>query len=176
MWQEQMRGGSQPRIRIVELLDYIPKESVHTQSTPDNIPYAKSEPDEADGQYEFLKSGKIAGKVSGYIDYCSSRSLPEKGIISQSQSLYVNYSDEDNAVYNGYEKTEVLKEGNVIYEADLKLTGIKSGEMKMRLHFAAGKYENPPKLSFEKDENGKPMSYGYAEYDSWRLNVKDMSE
>ena len=153
MWQEQMRGGSNPRIRIVELFDYAPRETVPAQNTPDDIPYAISEPDI--NQNADISSGKIAGKLSGYIDCYNNRSLPEKGIVSQSQSLYVDYSDNNGAIYNGYEKTKIFKDGKVVYEADLKLTGTELGKMKMKLNFTSGGYESPPKLSFGNDENGQ---------------------
>ena len=60
---------------------------------------------------------------------------------------------------------------NLVYVAKIEMTGEKTGVMDCQLTFN----RKEAKLLFEIGENGKPLSYGYAEYEGKRINVKDMS-
>lgn len=173
MWLEMRRGGDpgRRRIQIAKLLDYVPKEPVPFVATTDDIPYGIRDLSllfSDDPEVE----GKIAGKHSGYIDYKRSAS----GHSGRSEVHYVNFSDDGVNFYNGYEKTVYNLTDENRYEANVRLTGDKNGEMNMRATFSAVFGPSPQKLLFDMDAYGKPKSYGYATYNGITLRIEDLLE
>lgn len=180
MWLEGLRGthGQQIRVRKVELLDYQPKPPVPTQRTPDEIPYSLK----ADAAVESLRNtpsldieGKIAGRHSGHIAYVRQGQQPAPALMGSIQTSYVNFSDDGQTFYNGFEKSQYSFMGESVYEADLAMSGAQQGEMKLRATFSQASYEKPPRLLFEPAEDGKPKSYGYASCNGVQLNIEDLT-
>ena len=178
MWLEMLRGsdaaenGRLLRIRKVTLHDYQPGETVPCAKTPDEIPYGIT--DEQWRQFipDINVAGKIAGKHSGYIEYQRQGEKMAGGFI---EARYVNYSDDGKTFYNGYEKSRHAFRTGCQYEADVEMTGEQQGEMKLRAVFSNVTFELPPKLLFDKAEDGKPKSYGYATYNGVTMNIEDMA-
>lgn len=155
MWVEGSQQGI--RIRTAELLDYEPSEAVKPIDSLGEIPYAQDIMTLWNKEFKDL-DGKIAGKNSGYV-------------IRKGKSLeYVNFSDDGKSFINGSEMSYTDGK-NLIYEADIKMTGEKTGTMDCKLTFDRKKAS----LLFDDGADGEPMSYGYAEYDGERINVSDMS-
>jgi hypothetical protein len=175
MWPEILRknegneDGSIIRIRKVTLHDYVPKESITAQNTPDNIPYAIECSDALPLSGLSQDQGKIAGKHTGYIRFAYSEA-------GSTESEYVNFSDDGKTFYNGFEKSVVSLAVGSTYESELTATGENEGEMKIKLTFSPMTELGSPKLIFENDENGNPKSYGYSKYNGVTLYVNDLSE
>jgi hypothetical protein len=83
----------------------------------------------------------------------------------------VNFSDDGAGVYSGSERMALNPQGRSTYTADVRLTGAKSGAMELQLTFGPIGDELPAYLVFDKDDAGKPLTHGYAEYDGQRLTV-----
>jgi hypothetical protein len=155
MWVEGSDKGI--RIRMAELLDYEPLEAVKPIDSLGEIPYAQDFMTLWNKEFKDL-NGKIAGKNSGYV-------------IREGKSLeYVNFSDDGKSFINGSERSYADGK-NIVYEADIKMTGEKTGAMDCKLTFDRKKAS----LLFDNGAEGKPLSYGYAEYEGERINVSDMS-
>jgi len=184
MWLEMLRGsdrnegGRQVRIRKAELHDYQPEKPVPIVKTPDDIPYSIK------GIRGGLKlwlvpnnaniEGKIPGKHSGYIEYKRRGKWPMQSMIGEVESRYVNYSDDGKNFYNGFERVKYSIFEESTYEADIELSGEQKGEMRLRATFSKIVGDTPPKLLFDQSEDGRPKSFGYAEYNGVRLNIEDM--
>ena len=176
MWPEMLRGDyTKKRIRIAELQDYVPGKAVPARRTPDDISYATHDGEEQLSSRPAGASGKIAGKHSGYFEF-SKKGGNDESFAGTTQSRYVQYSDDGVIFYNGHEKTFKPSENEVVYEADLTMSGTKPGEMKCRIWFRRTGSVAPSKLLFDTDSDGIQKSFGYAEYDAVRLDVEEMSE
>ncbi|ULT54856.1 hypothetical protein L1999_17095 [Neobacillus drentensis] len=173
MWPEMLRGsdGSQIRLQSAKLLDYLPEPPVPFVTTTDNIPYGIKDLTALDSVNPNVE-GKIAGKQSGYIYLIRNVS----GYSGKTEAQYVNFSDDGENFYNGYEKTVYDATTGGRYETNLQLTGSKQGEMNFRATFSALGGPMPAKLLFDGDIDGKPKSYGYVTYNGITLNIADMSE
>lgn len=178
MWLEMLRGsgGSQMRLQHVKLLDYKPGPSIPFVTTTDNIPYGVKDLSVLNS-VDPITEGNIKGKKSGHISFIRS----SKGHSGDNVVEYINFSDDGVNFYNGYEKAHYDLTGENRFEAKVKLTGAKGGEMNFRAAFSAvfGSRSSellPSKLLFEADEDGKSKSYGYAEYDGVKLNIEDLLE
>lgn len=170
-------AGTQTRVRIVKLLDYQPAEAIWTAETPDEIPYASKDLSILNKLEPKDIAGKIAGKHSGYIDYMAVAPTAGSNYTGKTRSCYHNFSDDGVNFYNGYETVDYSYLGTENrYEADIKLTGEKLGEMKCQATFSGLSGATPLKLLFEADKDGNPKSYGFAEYNGTRLNMEDLSE
>jgi len=86
----------------------------------------------------------------------------------------VNYSDDGQHFYNGYEKVKSSFTSESYYEAKLKLDGPNPGEMDFKATFSPITSTPPARLLFEPDEHGKPKSYGYAKYNGITLRIEDL--
>ncbi|GHU70755.1 hypothetical protein FACS189450_05700 [Spirochaetia bacterium] len=186
MWPEVLRGSGAPedsgimRIRIAELLDYQSRGAIPAQRTPDDIPYGDKQGWNPELIPEPNVEGRIAAKHSGYIEF---KHIKGQGFSSSVEARYINYSDDGKTFYNGYEKTKSSLSEESVYEADLEMSGVEQGEMKFRAAFSrlspiipGGAAIEPPKLLFEKAEDGKPKSYGHASYRGITLKIEDMRE
>ena len=171
LWPEMLRGQPKnKRIRIAELPDYETKCKPPTVQTPDNIPYA------VDGvSLGWLEPRedidcKIAGKHSGDISY--------RRAGRDVQTRYNRFSNDGESFYDGFERVSHTVTFETVYEADFTLSGEKPGEMKCRLTFSPSSLDAsiPVKLLFEKADDGKAKSYGYASFDGIRLCVEDMAQ
>jgi hypothetical protein len=176
MWPEGLRGTESMRIRIAELLDYTPGQPVAIQKTPDTISYAEKDIAKLHALKSIDLEGKIAGKHSGYIECRKRDKAGMESMAGSVETVYVNYSDDGKTFYNGFEKTRYSVFDESVYDADLKMSGADQGEMKFRAAFSKIAGDTPPKLLFEKAEDGKPKSYGYATYNGITLNVADLLE
>jgi hypothetical protein len=180
MWPETLRGSHQSsrgrtiRVRKAELRDYGPSEPVPHTRTPGRTPYGIHNglrlwfPPDNTGEV------RIAGASSGHIELKRSGRKPLQSMMGSTESRYVNYSDDGANFYNGFIRVSYspVREGR--YEADLGLSGKRSGSMKFRATFSGIAGPAPVRLLFDAGEDGKPKSYGYAEYDGTRLNVEDL--
>jgi len=173
MWPEMFRGseGSQMRLQTAKLLDYQPGPTVPFTTTPDPIPYGIKDLTVLQSVQPNVE-GKIAGKHSGYIAYIRNVS----GYAGKTEAEYVNFSDDGQNFYNGYEKIHYNAAEGCRYETNLQLTGSKQGEMKFRATFSSLQGPTPAKLLFDTDADGKPKSYGYATYDGITLHIEDLLE
>jgi hypothetical protein len=176
MWPEGLRGTETIRIQIAKLLDYIPGQSVAIQKTPDTISYAEPDISKLSSLSNPNIEGKIAGKHSGHIEYQRRGKEAMETLAGSIETVYVNYSDDGERFYNGYEKTSYSVFDESIYEADLTMSGAETGEMKLRATFSKIAGGNLPKLLFEKASDGKPKSYACAAYRGITLNIEDMLE
>jgi len=95
-------------------------------------------------------------------------------MIVEVESRYVNYSDDGKNFYNGFERVKYSIFEESTYEADIELSGEQKGEMRLRATFSKIVGDTPPKLLFDQAEDGRPKSFGYAEYNGVRLNIEDM--
>ncbi|QMV43979.1 TolB-like translocation protein [Cohnella cholangitidis] len=171
MWMEMLRGIGQMRIQYAKLLDYEPYPFVHLKSTPDHIPYGVKDLSLLNSANPNVE-GKIAGKHLGYIDYIKN----VKGYSGKTEARYVNFSDDGINFYSGTEKVLFNATSECRYEAALELKGPIPGEMNLRATFSSLVGPKPARLLFETDIDGKPKSYGYAQYNGTRLNIEDLSE
>ena len=160
MWPEILRGTRERRMRIAALLDYVPKPPVAAKQTPNDIPYATTDILSFQVPKEPAANIMIAGKASG--------ELIHDRTADYSKSIYREYSDDGVTFFNGTEETR-RGSGEVVYEADIKMTGSKHGVMACRITFADNGITAPAGLLRDK-------SYGYAEYDGLRLSVEDMAD
>jgi len=173
MWPEMRRGsgGSRMRLQKVELPDYVPQPPVPFERTTDEIPYGVRDVNALQSVDPNAK-GKIAGKHCGYIEY----SRVSSGYSGKTEAHYVNFSDDGVNFYHGFEKTASDIFGENRYEAELRLTGPKPGEMKVRATFSAVAGPAPLKLLFELDADGAPKSCGYASYGEKTLRIENLAE
>jgi hypothetical protein len=171
MWQEGRRGASArgDRIQIVRLLDYKPAAPVAVQPFP-NLAYSHSDLSVVKAYAEEPQNinVKVYGRASGYITY---RRTPD-GLI---EKTYHNFSDDGRNVYSGSERMEPNPAANrSTYTADLKLSGPTPGETKLKVTFGPLNSRPPSPIIFEKDASGQPLSFGYAQYGSRRLEVSSL--
>jgi hypothetical protein len=174
MWPEGLRGKPDRRIRIAELLDYTPGPAIPVRKTPEVITYTEQYTQDISnlrGVGHNAIKGKIAGKHSGHIEYKQQGAAMGGSV----EAVYVDYSDDGKRFYRGYEKARYSVIDVSVYEADLELEGEETGEMKLRVSFSE-LVGGPPKLLFEKAEDGKPKSYGHASYRGITLRVEDLVE
>lgn len=181
MWVEMLRegesgnNGRQTRIRIAKLLDYEPGEPVPYTKTPEKIPYGIKDRKKLWVQPKLNMKVKVLGKYSGYFEYLRQGKEDAVRCISRVESRYVNFSDDGKIFYNGFERMLYLLNREYIYETDLEMIGPRKGQMKFRITFSEVGDEHV-KLLFDLAEDGKPKSYGFAEYNGTRINVEDMLE
>lgn len=178
MWPEMLKGNyDETRLRIVEIPDYIKDVTVPPLDTPDEIPYGIKDESKLwvqdDSDIKELINGRHSGIVELIKENVKARNADSK-IIQLIEARYENYSDDGKSFYNGFEKCIITASGEYILEADLELIGEIKGCMKLRLTFAYS--GTKVMLSFSDAEDGRPASYGYAEYNGIRINVEDMEE
>ena len=176
LWNEVLRGTEKRRIRRAELLDYQPGDPIPLKKTPDNIPYGIHDLSRLQNLPDVGIEGKIAGEHSGYAEYVRVGEEPLPAFNGSAAVTYVNYSDDGKTFYNGFEKAGYSMTKEHWYEADLEMTGEKQGEIKLRFALSAITKDAPMKLLFEKAADGKPKSFGYAEYNGIRINIEDMMD
>ncbi|HUD30997.1 MAG TPA: hypothetical protein VMQ93_19200 [Novosphingobium sp.] len=165
MWIEGQRGTAEKRIRIVKLPDYRAGLEVAARPTPEAIPYASSDLSAIPGLAEATKEAhvKVYGRASGYITYDRTASSITK--------TYVNFSDDGASTYEGRERTQADPRANSTYEADVRLTGKRSGVMKLKMTFGPLGGPTPARIVFERDTAGTPASHGYAQFEGRRIEV-----
>ena len=171
MWQEARRGeygvrDESERIQIVRLLDYEPAATVTARPWSLNETYASSDLSLA---RTYAQEGhdtdvKVYGRASGHLTY----RRDSTGLIEKS---YHDFSDDGVNVYSGTERMQGNPGGRSTYTADVALAGPTPGEMKLKVTFGPLRDELPSRIIFEEDESGQPLSYGYAQYGSRRLEV-----
>jgi hypothetical protein len=173
MWPEGLRGTNTMRIRIAELLDYVPGPAVDAQKTPEDIPYAEKDLSKIRSLSSNF-SGKIAGKQGGYIELTIQGQQGMESLAGSTEAVYVNFTDDGKTFYNGFEKSRYSPFAENTYEADLSMTGAEEGETKFRAVFSKVSGGEPQKLLFDQAADGKPKSFGYAQYRGVTLNIKDL--
>lgn len=180
MWMEMVRGSGGEaertlRVRIAELRDHTPGESVPTVPTPAAPPYAigGEEARAIIGRTAAaIPAGRIAGAHSGYLEF--ERASDGRGT-SSARSRYVNYSDDGVDVYNGTESLHGSMLDGVVYEADLSVTGGDTvGEMRLRAQWSG--VREGTRLLFGTMEDGRPQSHGFARYGDREVRVEDLVE
>lgn len=179
MWPERVKsclpddGNGRFRVRIAELLDYVPGPAIPAAPVPDTISYALPEPDANAGQEE--KQGKIAGKHSGFVKFIEEEIQGTRK--SRMRTEYCNYSDDGRSFLNGSEETvSGFMDCSAVYKADLELTGEQQGEMKLRITFTDDGKPMTSLISRKIGEDGRPESYGYARFDGKEVKVEDMPD
>ncbi|WP_139991492.1 hypothetical protein [Paenibacillus paridis] len=173
MWPEMVRGsdGTHMRLQTANLPDYKSEPAVPFTTTTDNIPYGIKDLTVLNSVNPNIE-GKIAGKHSGYMNY--TRNVT--GYSGNTEAQFVNFSDDGENYYNGYEKNLYNAAEGCYYETAMQLTGSNQGEMNFRATFSALVGAEPVRLLFDIDADGKPKSYGYATYNGITLNIKDLLE
>ncbi|MCL1819663.1 MAG: hypothetical protein FWG36_03295 [Oscillospiraceae bacterium] len=161
IWPEVNRGTLEYRLRVAELLDYKPQATIPIKKTPVNISYGIRDESVLWQAQAPIPELRIAGKAGG--DMVHKR---EGGV---AESTFNQFTDDGKSFFDGWEKSGFDAEGNVFFEADMKMYGEQVGEMKFKLTFTAMSFTEPCKLI-------KSKSYGYAEYLNTRLEVEDMEE
>jgi len=170
LWVEIRRGTNELRLRKARLLDYAPSLPIPGAVTTDDIPYGVKDLTQLatmTSDYD----GRIPGKSAGYIEFKSS--VAHSGYSGASSVRYVSFSDDGKNVYDGYESFAYNYIGESRYEAKIKLTGPKPGDMDFRATFGPLSGKAPARLLFENDADGKPKSYGSVTYDALTLNIAD---
>ena len=168
MWIEQNRDTGKRRIQVMHIPEYRPGKTVAAKPTPTSLPYAITDLSVAKS---YARSGqdidvKVYGKASGYISYQRSAGLVRK--------TYVDFSDDGTSVYSGTETTKANPRANSTYSADMTLSGPKPGRMRLSVTFGPITGDLPAKILFDKGDDGKPISAGFAEYDGRRLQLSDL--
>ena len=176
MWPEILRGKGKDRIQIVHLPDYKPKAAVAASAVPIPENYGANPSDALLKPLGKDVNGKIQGENSGYAEICFVQKDAEKHTGTFRQIIYYNYSDDGANFYNGYEKLNTTPGNGLVYEANLTLKGENTGKMDMRVSFTEFQYTAPPSLRFETAADGRPESYGSAEYNGKSLSIEDMKE
>jgi hypothetical protein len=155
-------------------LDYKPGPAVPAGKTPDHIPYGEKDLSKVRSAGSGDFAGKIAGKHTGYIDLAIKRQKGLESLTGSAEAVYVNYSDDGKTFYNGFEKSQYSPFSENTYEADVVMSGAETGETKFRAAFSKLTDGDPPKLLFDKADDGKPKSCGYARYQGVTLNIEDL--
>ena len=70
----------------------------------------------------------------------------------------------------------MFQAGENIFAGDLTVTGAQIGRLSARLTFTQKSLTDPVTVSFAPAADGRPASYGFAEYDGQRVEVKNMLE
>ena len=174
MWQERRRQAAGntdegDRIQIVRLLDYAPAAAVAARPWALNKAYTSSDLSLAQKQAEegHDLDVKVYGRASGYLTYRRTND----GTI---EKVYYDFSNDGRNVYSGSERMEGNPQGRSTYTADVALKGPKPGEMKLKMTFGPLGGELPARIIFEEDASGMPLSFGYAQYGSERLEVSSL--
>ncbi|MCI4590575.1 hypothetical protein MOK15_10765 [Sphingobium sp. BYY-5] len=167
MWTEGRRSDGAERIQIVHLPDYRPQAAVPAKGLPSTISYGLSDLSLVRKQAQTSRNidVKIYGRKSGYIHY---RRTPA----GLTEKIYVDFSDDGQAVYTGEERLQANPQGRSIYSAKLRLSGPRPGTMDLQITFGPLGGAMPAKLLFEPDASGIPMTHGYVEYGGKRLTVE----
>jgi hypothetical protein len=174
MWQERRRQaagntGEGDRIQIVRLLDYAPAATVTVRPWSLNKAYASSDLSLAKKQAEEAHDFdvKVYGRASGYLTYRSTAD-------GTMEKVYHDFSDDGRNVYSGSERMQGNPRGRSTYTADVALKGPTPGEMKLKITFGPLGGERPSQILFENDTSGRPLSLGYAQYGTKRLEVSSL--
>lgn len=150
------------RVRIAKLNQSISKPFQGMGITPSEVPYGRL-PEESTSMRKALdKNRRIIGKYSGWIDK------------NGTQTSYHNFSDDGLTFWNGTEQLHAPKNyfGKTVYEGSVRCEGAKNGKMDLRLEFDVD--PSHCYLNTTLCDNGKPASYGYAEYEGLRLTVEEL--
>ena len=157
MFNEINKKTKEKRIRIVHLDNYKPSKILENKKTPDNISYAKKLED----LYQPLKS-----TINGYFE-------GKEGILifnkteTTCRTEYVNYSEDGKTFYNGYEESEYLQNQYIgRLTSNVVMRGEETGKMELTIYM-----DYNGNIIYE--ENGKTISYGYAEYKGKKLTIED---
>jgi hypothetical protein len=160
MWPEVLRGSSDRRLRMATLLDYEPSTPVGTHKTPENIAYGTDDIAAFQLPKEPLEQVKIAGKASGLLVHTRKAHC--------ARNEYMQLSDDGVTFFKGFEEVR-RSEGEAVYEAQIEMTGAKTGSMHCRIAFSEVSFTSPTRILSEKSD-------GYAEYNGVRLDVDDMAD
>ncbi|WP_415854475.1 hypothetical protein [Sinomonas sp. G460-2] len=183
MWLEMLRGSEragayrQMRLRTAHLLDHEPSGPVTAQPTPRTVPYGitgATAEQTLRQPAERVRSGRIAGQHSGYIEFERRPGDLARGRAASATTTYVGYSDDGRSFYNGYEQTASSFTSDTVYRADLELTGEQSGEMRLRATWSS--VQEGTRLLFGPAADGLPKSHGFARYGDTRMNIEDLVE
>lgn len=162
MWNECERWDKGPRHRIsvAELLDYVPGETPEIVPVPQEIPYAVKGVRKAPAG-QMSEEFRVAGHHSGY-------ALTKKEG-ARATVTYENFSDDGKTFLNGTETSfspGLTSNGETTFDADLTMTGEHTGSMKVHLGFI--RKDTGADIHLTKD------SVGFATYDGYTIDVKDM--
>ncbi len=169
MWVEGRRPYAPLRLRVVRLPGYVPGPSVPVAITPEDIPYASSDlslvkPFAVQAQRAEVR---VYGRHSGHIDY-------HREADGTTTKTYADFSDDGRSTWTGSERLEAHPAGQSVYTADIALSGEPSGRMDLTMVFGPLWGQFPARLIFNADDEGRPASRGYAEYEGRRLEVADL--
>ena len=166
MWNERLRKtlGNEGRVMIAELLDYVPGVIPEIAPVPENIPYA------TEGILTEAPKIPPVFRVKGAsCGFAETAFTLEEGKLQKFTTRYENFSDDGESFLNGSESTVspgLVAAGDTSYEADLRMTGAHSGEMKVKLLFHFPEFGGMVTLD--------PDSEGFSSYDGEIVRVSDM--
>ena len=167
LWNERTRlcdGNVRCRLRVCRLLDKQPSEAVPVRNTPDgkDIPYAEplSAALSTDAtRYPITVHGKTGAVVN---------KPTEDGYF---ETRYDHYSEDGETFYDGYIRVKapdnMFCPGETTIRSDLQVSGAHKGKMNLSLVL-----QSDERFQIYPDLN---QSYGFAEYDGLRREVKDIS-
>ncbi len=162
-------------VRVVTLLDRKPAEPKPLVATPKGTEIPQAIPLE-----DFLKISGEPVAMTGMIEGEGTGSIinsldPATGIKT---TRYEHYSVDGKTFYDGTlslkAPASIFAAGDSIFTGDLTVTGEHTGRLFARIWFSQKTLMDPVDLASDMAEDGKPKSYGYAEYDHERVNVEDM--
>lgn len=176
MWNESTRlcgGNVKSRLRRCRLVDRAPSAPVPSLRTPDKeeIPYALPLSRAAEQKTTQLPL-KIKGAGSGIVtNSCIGADTYE--------TLYENFSEDGRTFYDGRIRVKapanMFMPGETVIESDIRVTGEHTGRMELRIVLRPDeRFQIHPDRGL--GEDGKPKSFGFAEYDGIRRNVADMAD
>ena len=164
MWVERTYDMSRGRLRVADLPEYQPGESIPAAAIPAAIPYATT-----DGTAK--ENPRMTGPIHAVGAHGGSFELKINGM--NSTSVYVDYSEDGRTIYNGTE-TFTRDQDGCTYEAHIKATGEEAGEMDLRIRFSQPNMWSMAKVDFSETQDGSPASFGQATWRGKTLYVNDM--
>ncbi|MDO4286027.1 MAG: hypothetical protein Q4C60_11945 [Eubacteriales bacterium] len=203
MWVERTRpsaGAVRSRLRMCRLEDREAGHPVPAAAVPEpsQIPYAGllTESQTAAGSENGAGSQAVSGSETGAGSQTAAgqetgaqSGAAQSGVrlmgraagvlvSSAERTVYEHFSDDGETFYDGFLSVEApvsfFAPGRTVVEADLRVTGAHTGEMKLRAVFVRESGASPSRLSFAPDESGQPESRGYASYDGQTLRIEEM--
>ncbi len=168
MWMENEKNGTRIRLQVAELLDYEPGEIVQPDVTPEVGDYAAAPRENMD------YSGRISGKVSGYVEVEKKTGFLNKTTVTVT---YHDYSDDGEYRYNGSESSTGSIMTKTVYTADLTVTdadGNVCGSMDADMRFSAAYKLTSFFTGSTTPELDTAKSSGTAEWNGVKADISGM--
>ena len=165
MWNERLKKslGNEGRVMIAELPDYVPGLLPEIVPVPEKIPYA------TEGIITAPAFPPAEVKIRGTYAGTAETTIERTAQGQKSTTVFTGFSDDGETFLDGYESVVspgLTSPGDTSYEADLRMRGTHTGEMKLKLLFHFPVFGAPVTLD--------PASEGFVRYDGKELRAEDM--